>query len=63
MTGRSPREVRALGLWTAGWLALLLLIGLVWVGDWAIEWPVLAVPVLWALVALARGRGGPRRDE
>jgi hypothetical protein len=62
MTRRSPWEARALGLWTAACLAVLLLIGLAWVGDWAVEWPVLAVPVLWALVALTRGRGGPRRD-
>ena len=57
MTRRSSREARLLGLWTAGWLALLLVVGLAWVGDWAVQWPVLVVPVLWALVALARGRG------
>jgi hypothetical protein len=59
--GRSPRESRALGLWTAGWLAVLLLIGLAWVGTWSLQWPVLLVPAGWALVALARGRG--RRRE
>jgi hypothetical protein len=58
---RSPREARLLGLWTAGWLALLLLIGLVWLGDWRLQWPVLLVPASWALVAMQRGRG--RREE
>jgi hypothetical protein len=58
---RSPREARVLGLWTAGWLAVLLLIGLAWVGNWRLEWPVLLVPLAWALVALSRGRG--RREE
>ena len=38
-----------LGLWTAGWLAALLLAGLL-------------VPAIWALVALRRGRGG-RADD
>ena len=54
---RSPREARLLGLWTASWLAVLLLIGLVWVGNWRLEWPLLLIPLVWALVALARGRG------
>jgi hypothetical protein len=54
----TPRERRLLGLWTAGWLALLLLIGLLWFGDISLEWPVLLVPLAWALVA-AR----PRREE
>ncbi len=49
-----------LGLWTAGWLALLLLAGLLWVGDLSVQWPVLLVPVGWALVAL-RHRDDPRR--
>jgi hypothetical protein len=39
-------------LWTAGWLAALLIAGLLWVGNLAIQWPVLLVPVVWALVAL-----------
>jgi hypothetical protein len=56
----TPHERRLLGLWTAGWLAVLLLAGLLWVGDLSLQWPVLLVPVLWALVAL-RHRGGPRR--
>jgi hypothetical protein len=54
---RSPREVRLLGLWTAGWLAVFLLIGLARVGNWPLEWPVLLIPAVWALVALSRGRG------
>ena len=52
MVRREPREARALGLWTAGWLAALLIAGLLWVGNLAIQWPVLLVPVVWALVAL-----------
>jgi hypothetical protein len=54
----TPRERRLLGLWTAGWLAVLLLVGLFWVGDLSVEWPVLLVPVGWAMVALR-----PRREE
>jgi hypothetical protein len=54
--GRDPRTARLLGLWTAAWLGGLLLVGLLWVGDLSVEWPVLAVPVIWALVAL-RPRG------
>ena len=45
-----------LGLWTAAWLAVLLLVGLLWLGDLSLQWPVLAVPALWALVALRRRR-------
>jgi hypothetical protein len=58
--GREPRTARLLGLWTAAWLGALLLIGLIWVGDLSVQWPVLAVPLLWALIALRpRGpRGG-----
>ena len=52
MPRREPREARVLGLWTAAWLAVLLLIGLLWLGDLSLQWPVLVVPVLWALVAL-----------
>jgi hypothetical protein len=54
---RSPREARLLGLWTAAWLAVFLLVGLVWVGNWRLEWPVLLIPAVWALVARGRGRG------
>ena len=60
MARRSPREARLLGLWTAGWLAVLLIVGLTWVGTWSLQWWVLLVPVIWAFVALTRGR---RRDE
>jgi hypothetical protein len=56
MARRDPRVARFLGLWTAGWLFGLLLIGLLWVGDLSLQWPVLLVPLLWALVA-----GRPRR--
>jgi hypothetical protein len=48
-----------LGLWTATWLGALLLGGLLWLGNLSLQWPVLLVPVLWALVAL-RPRGGRR---
>jgi hypothetical protein len=53
---RDPRTARLLGLWTAAWLGGLLLTGLLWVGDLSLQWPVLAVPLLWAVVAL-RPRG------
>ena len=58
MTRRTPREARVLGLWSACWLAVFLLGGLLWLGDLSLQWPVLAVPVLWALVALR-----PRRSS
>ena len=62
MTGLMARPTaaqrRLLGLWTAGWLAVLLLAGLIWVGDLSLQWPVLLVPVVWALVAVR-----PRREE
>jgi hypothetical protein len=54
----TPQVRRLLGLWTAGWLAVLLLIGLLWFGDISLEWPVLLVPLVWALTALR-----PRREE
>jgi hypothetical protein len=54
----TPRDRRLLGLWTAGWLALLLLVGLLWLGDLSVQWPVLLVPLVWALVAVR-----PRREE
>ena len=58
MTRGTPGERRTLGLWTAGWLLLFLVVGLAWVGDWSLEWPVLLVPVVWALVAVR-----PRRED
>ena len=58
MSRRTAREARILGLWTASWLGVLLLAGLLWVGDLSVQWPVLLVPVLWAAVALR-----PRRDD
>ena len=58
MRGRDPRAARALGLWTASWLAALLLAGLLRVGDLSVQWPVLLVPALWAAVALR-----PRRAD
>ena len=60
MVRRSPEEARTLGLWTAAWLAVLLVVGLLWVGDLTLQWPVLVVPLLWALVAL-RPRRSTRR--
>jgi hypothetical protein len=64
MARRTPEQARVLGLWTAAWLFGLLLVLLLWLGDLALQWPVLLLPVLWALVA-ARPRGGRsavRRD-
>jgi hypothetical protein len=58
MARRTPREARVLGLWSACWLAVLLLGGLLWLGDLSLQWPVLVVPALWALVALR-----PRRSH
>lgn len=52
MSRRDPRRARVLGLWTAGWLAVFLLAGILRLGDLAVQWPVLAVPLVWALVAL-----------
>ncbi|MCZ2858083.1 hypothetical protein [Blastococcus sp. VKM Ac-2987] len=51
MRRRSPAQARFLGLWTAGWLAVLLVVGMVRFGDPAVQWPVLVVPAVWALVA------------
>src|SRR3712207_7866877 len=36
----TAQERRTLGLWTAGWLLLFLVVGLLWVGDLSLEWPV-----------------------
>jgi hypothetical protein len=43
-------------LWTAGWLAVLLVASLIWLGEPALQWPVLLVPAAWALIAVLRGR-------
>ncbi|MDT0275668.1 hypothetical protein [Blastococcus goldschmidtiae] len=60
-----PRRARVLGLWTAGWLAAFLLSGMFWLGEPSVQWPVLAVPLLWALVALRprRNRSDRGRDD
>jgi hypothetical protein len=64
VASRTAREKRALGLWTAGWLFVLLLIGVVWLGDLWLQWPVLLVPVIWAAIAVLRGRTREdQRDE
>ena len=60
MTRPTAGQRRLLGLWTAGWLGLLLVAGLLWVGDLSLQWPVLLVPVLLALAAL-RHSGAPGR--
>ena len=61
MPRRDPRRARVLGLWTAGWLAVFLVAGMLWLGEPTVQWPVLAVPLLWALVAL-RPRHTARDD-
>jgi hypothetical protein len=58
MARPTAAQRRLLGLWTAGWLAVLLVAGLVGVGDLSLQWPVLLVPVVWALVAVR-----PRRER
>ena len=67
MARRDPRGARLLGLWTALWLAAFLVAGLVWLGDLSRQWPVLVVPVLWAVLALRprrrRSRDSPRGWE
>jgi hypothetical protein len=60
---RSPARSRFLGLWTAGWLAVLLVLGIVRFGDPAVQWPVLLVPTLWAAVALRPRHGTRAREE
>ena len=56
MIRRDPAAARARGLCTAAWLGVLLLAGLLWGGDLSVQWPVLVIPVVWALVALRRRR-------
>ena len=64
MARRGPGVTRFLGVWTAVWLAVFLVVGLLWLGDISLQWPVLLVPVLWALLALRpRGRAGDGRGD
>ena len=65
MARRDLRSARLLGLWTAGWLFALLLGALLWLGDLSLQWPALAIPVLWGLVAARprRGRTVEAEDE
>jgi hypothetical protein len=60
---RDPQRARVLGLWTAGWLAVFLVVGMVWLGEPSVQWPVLAVPLLWAMLALRPRRGGAAVDD
>jgi hypothetical protein len=60
---RDPQRARVLGLWTAGWLAVFLVVGMVWLGEPSVQWPVLAAPLLWALVALRPRRRGAAVDD
>ncbi|KQS68408.1 hypothetical protein [Modestobacter sp. Leaf380] len=60
---RTARERRVLGLWSAACLALFLVLGLLWVGDLSLQWPVLVVPVVWALVAARPRRAEPARPD
>ena len=62
MSRRDPPRARVLGLWTAGWLAVFLVVGMLWLGEPSVQWPVLAVPVLWALLALRPRRRGAALD-
>jgi hypothetical protein len=56
MVRRPARERRLLDLWTAAALAVLLVLGLWWLGDWSLQWPVLLVPALWAAAVLVVAR-------
>ena len=58
---RTRRQARTLGLWTASWLFVLLLAGVLWLGNLGLQWPVLLVPLIWALFAVLRGRD--RRED
>lgn len=62
MNRRDPRRARVLGVWTACWLAAFLAVGVLLAGDLSLQWPVFAVPLLWALVAL-RPRRRPAWEE
>ena len=54
---RTPQQSRFLGLWTAAWLFVLLLAGVLRLGDLSVQWPVLLVPLAWALLAVRPRRG------
>jgi hypothetical protein len=56
MNPRPSAEKRALGLWTAGFLAVLLSLAVTWLGDWSLQWPLLLVPAAWAGMALLVSR-------
>ena len=58
MSRRTARDAQTLGLWTAAWLGLFLLAGVLRFGDLSVQWPVLLVPALWALVACRPRRPG-----
>lgn len=62
MSRRPAAQRRLLRLWTAGCLAVLLVLGIGRLGDWSVQWPVLLVPALWALSA-ALVRPDRRRYE
>ena len=51
MSRRPAADRRLLRLWTAACLAVLLVLGIARLGDWSLQWPVLLVPVAWALSA------------
>ena len=63
MSRRPAAERRLLGLWTAGCLAVLLAVGVTRLGDWSLQWPVLLLPLAWALVALRPRRRARRRRD
>ncbi len=56
MSPRPAAERRALGLWTAGCIAVLLTLGVTWLGDWSLQWPLLLVPLAWAGLTLLVSR-------
>lgn len=63
MRRRDPERARVLGLWTAGWLAAFLVGGIFWLGEPSVQWPVLAVPLLWGLLALRPRRRAATDDD
>ncbi len=52
-----------LRLWTAACLAVLLVLGISWLGDWSLQWPVMVVPALWAMSAMLVRRNRHRSAE